>query len=108
MVIHEHFSMSADQHAEGFFGIRKIWQPTKVKRARRSCRARSRASPMGRRRSLVEDLDVNIVDAGVGQPDLLGSGLGEIQIPTTRVRPTVRDLDDHGVAPVGYQQLRTE
>jgi hypothetical protein len=27
---------------------------------------------------VVEDLDINVVDAGVGQPDLLGSSRGEV------------------------------
>src|ERR671920_626748 len=57
---------------------------------------------------VVEDLDINVVDAGVGQPDLLGSSRGEVQVPATNVRPTVSDLDDHGIASVGHQQVRTE
>src|SRR5215212_8308263 len=61
-----------------------------------------------RRRLLVEDFDVDIVDARVGKPYVLGRGGGEIQLPTTRVRPTVGHGHDHGSITVAYQQLRTE
>src|ERR687898_906001 len=41
-------------------------------------------------------------------PALLGSNRGEVKVPATNVRPTVSDLDDHGIASVGHQQVRAE
>src|SRR5215203_2663638 len=57
---------------------------------------------------LVEHLHVHVVDAGGGQPDRVGRSRGEVELPATRVRATVRDLDDHGGTPVTHEQLRAE
>ena len=43
-----------------------------------SCLAVRLAKTLGEDLLVVEDLDINVVDAGVGQPDLLGSSRGEV------------------------------
>src|SRR5215218_5975244 len=72
------------------------------------CHARSGVSPVVGGDSWLEDFDVDVVNARVGKPDVLGRCGGEIQLPTTRVRPTVGHGHNYGSITVADQQLRTE
>lgn len=55
-----------------------------------------------------ENLHVNRVSAGGGQPDLFSGPLGEVEVAAPDVRPPVRDLYDGFPTAIGHEQLRAE